>query len=137
MEGLLSTTELQVFQEKSRAFLCTVRIPLDKLRCENLSEDPNITRQEDEKNIARLAKIFAKDCDRWDPDNHVPVLIPRSAIPDETLARLRVRTRDDYPLFNPDNLLPFLSGRHRIEAARRALDGPDRWWIAELYSDGL
>ena len=133
----MSATDLQIFQEKSRAFLCTVRIPLDKLRCENLFEDPNITRQEDEKNIVRLAKIFEEDCDRLDPDNHVRVLIPRSAIPEETLIRLRARTGDNYPLFNPDNVLPFLEGRHRIEAARRVLTEDDRWWTAELYSDGL
>jgi hypothetical protein len=65
------------------------------------------------------------------------MLIPQSAIPDKTLARLRVKTRDDYPLFNPNNLLPFLSRRHRIEAACKALNGPDKWWIAELYFNGL
>ena len=137
MEEGLSATDLQIFREKSRAFLCTVRIPLDKLRCENLFEDPDITRQEDEKNIARLVKIFANDCDRLDPNNHVRVLIPRSAIAEETLTSLRVRAGDDYPLYNPDNVLPFLEGRHRIEAARRSLTGNDKWWIAELYSDGL
>jgi hypothetical protein len=51
--------------------------------------------------------------------------------------RLRVRAGDVYPLYNPDNVLPFLEGRHRIEAARRFLTEDDRWWIAELYSDGL
>ena len=66
----------------------------------------------------RLAKIFEKDCDRLDPDNHVPVLIPRSAITEETLTCLRIRT-GNYPLFDPDNILPFLEGRHHIEAARR------------------
>jgi hypothetical protein len=64
----------------------------------------------------RLAKIFKKDYNRLDPDNHVPVLIPRSIITEETLTCLRVKT-SNYPLFNPNNVLPFLKGRHRIKVA--------------------
>jgi hypothetical protein len=63
-------------------------------------------------------KIFKKDYNHLDPNNHVLVLIPRSTITKETLTRLRVKT-SNYLLFNPNNILPFLEGRHRIEATYR------------------
>jgi hypothetical protein len=66
-------------------------------------------------------KIFTNDYDRLDLNNHVRVLIPRSAIAEETLTSLRVRAGDDYLLYNPDNVLSFLERRHRIEAVRRSL----------------
>jgi hypothetical protein len=44
---------------------------------------------------------------------------------------------NDFQLFNPDHPLTFLHGRHRIKAARKFFTGNDRWWIADLYSDGL
>jgi hypothetical protein len=39
MEGL-SATDLQIFREKSRAFIGSVKIPLDKLRHEELLDNP-------------------------------------------------------------------------------------------------
>ncbi len=131
MEGL-SATDLQIFREKSRAFIGSVKIPLDKLRHEELPENP---RQRDEKNVTRLLGIFQSPevgCQRRDSDNHVPVLIPRSALPSRPLG-----VDNDFQLFNPDHSLTLLHGRHRIEAARKFFTGNDRWWIADLYSDGL
>jgi hypothetical protein len=125
----LSGRDLQIFREKSRAFCGSVKIPLDKLRGEELPENP---RQFDEKNVARLLDIFNKDgCQRREPDNHVPVLIARSALPEGPL-----RVGSDLQLFNPDHPLTCLHGRHRLEAARKFLSGNDRWWVADLYSDG-
>jgi hypothetical protein len=131
MEGL-SATDLQIFREKSRAFIGSVKIPLDKLRHEELPDNP---RQRDQKNVTRLLGIFQSPevgCQRRDSDNHVPVLIPRSALPSRPLG-----VDNDFQLFNPDHPLTFLHGRHRIEAARKFFTGNDRWWIADLYSDGL
>jgi hypothetical protein len=131
MEGL-SATDLQIFREKSRAFIGSVKIPLDKLRNEELPDNP---RQLDEKNVTRLLGIFQSPkggCQRRDSDNHVPVLIPRSALPSRPLG-----VDNDFQLFNPDHPLTFLHGRHRIEAARKLFTGNNRWWIADLYSDGL
>ncbi|KAK9311467.1 hypothetical protein V1524DRAFT_41087 [Lipomyces starkeyi] len=51
MEGL-SAKDLQIFREKSRAFIGSVRIPLDKLQHEELPDNP---RQPDDKNIASRA----------------------------------------------------------------------------------
>lgn len=125
----LSGRDLQIFREKSRAFCGSVKIPLDKLRGEELPHNP---RQFDEKNVTRLLDIFNKDdCQRREPDNHVPVLIPRSALPEGPL-----RVGVDLQLFNPDYPLTYLHGRHRLEAARKFLSGNDRWWVADLYSDG-
>ncbi|KAH8792221.1 hypothetical protein F5882DRAFT_290887, partial [Hyaloscypha sp. PMI_1271] len=131
MEGL-SATDLEIFREKSRAFIGSVKMPLDELRHEELPEN---LRQLDEKNVARLLGIFENPkvgCKRRDSDNHVPVLIPRSALPSRPL-----RVDNDFQLLNPDHSLPLLHGRHRIEAARKFFKGNDRWWIADLYSDDL
>jgi hypothetical protein len=126
----LSAKDLQIFREKSRAFCGSVKIPLDNLRHEELPDNP---RQFDEKNIARLLDIFRLDgCQRREPDNHVPVLISRSALPEGPL-----RVSDDLKLFKPDHPLTYLHGRHRLEAARKFLtEKNNRWWIADLYSDG-
>jgi hypothetical protein len=50
------------------------------------------------------------------------MLIPRLAILNKTLAWLKVKTRDDYLLFNPNNLFLFLNGKHYIKATRKALN---------------
>jgi hypothetical protein len=80
-----------------------------------------------------LVNIFHEEgCHPREPDNHVPVLIPQSAVPDSLL-----RVSDDFQLFNPDHALTYLEGRHRIEAGREFLTGNSRWWVVDLYSDGL
>jgi hypothetical protein len=124
MENSLLAKDLQIFWEKARAFCGSVKIPLDKLQPEALPENP---RQFDEENAERLLRIFREDCQRWEPDNHVPVLISRSALPDGPLG----------DILNPEYPLIYLHGRHRLEAASRFFNGNDRWWIADLYSDGM
>jgi hypothetical protein len=126
----LSTKDLEIFREKARAFCGSVKIPLDKLRHEELPDNP---RQLDDKNVARLLDVFQKrGCQPREPDNHVPALISRSALPE-----VRVRADGDFQLFDPDQPLTYLHGRHRLEAARQFLTGNERWWIVDLYSDGL
>ncbi len=126
----LSAKDLQIFREKSRTFCGSVKIPLDKLQHEELPENP---RQFDKKNVARLLDDFRREgCQRREPDNHVPVLISRSALPEGLL-----RVSDDFQLFQPEHPLTYLDGRHRLEAARKFFtDRNSRWWIADLYSDG-
>lgn len=127
MEGL-SATDLQIFREKSRAFLGSVKIPLEKLRHEELPDNP---RQLDDENVERLVNVFHDEgCQPRESDNHVPTLIPRSAVP-------LLRVGDDFQLFDPDHALTYLNGRHRIEAGRKFLTGNSKWWVADLYSDGL
>lgn len=129
MENSLTAKDLQIFREKARAFCGSVKIPLDKLQPEALPENP---RQFDEENAKRLLRIFREDCQRWEPDNHVPVLISRSTLPEHQLG-----AGDNLQLLNPEYPLTYLHGRHRLEAASRFFTGNDRWWIADLYSDGM
>ncbi|MCJ1242775.1 hypothetical protein MMC14_010784, partial [Varicellaria rhodocarpa] len=105
--GGLSAIDLQIFQEKNQAFLGSVKIPMEKLQHEELPDNP---RQRDDENIATLVNIFHDDgCPPREPDNHVPVLISRSAVPDSFL-----RVSDDFQLFNPDHALTYLEGRHEL-----------------------
>jgi hypothetical protein len=59
-------------------------------------------------------KIFKKDYNRLNPDNHVLVLILRFVIIKETLMRLKVKI-NNYLLFNLNNVFLFLKGRYRIK----------------------
>jgi Protein of unknown function (DUF3723) len=129
MEGL-SARDLKNFREKSRAFCGTFKVPLEKLQYEDPPENP---RQFDGKNAARLLDVFhMQGCHPRESDNHVPALISRSAVPEGPLS-----LDGDLPLFNPDRPLIYLHGRHRLEAAHRFLTGNDRWWVVDLYSNGM
>jgi hypothetical protein len=128
MEGF-SALDLQVFQEKSRTFCGSVKVPLGKLQHEEIPEKP---RQTDQKNIERLVGVFGGEgCWRLDPDNHIEGLIPLSDV-----SEIHPTTANLFPLYNPSSPLKYLNGHHRIEAARKFLTGNDRWWVVDLYSEG-
>ena len=130
----LSTKDLQIFREKSRTFCGSFQIPLDKLECEKL---PNNPRQLDEKNVARLLDVFRKDdCQPREPENHVPALVSRSALPQNSRSGGVGGVFEEPQWFLPKSPLRVLHGRHRLEAARKFLKGADRWWVVDLYSDG-
>jgi len=130
----LSTEDLQIFREKSRTFCGSFQIPLDKLECEKL---PNNPRQLDEKNVARLLDVFRKDdCQPREPENHVPALVSRSALPQNSRSGGVGGVFEEPQWFLPKSPLRVLHGRHRLEAARKFLKGADRWWVVDLYSDG-
>ncbi len=75
----LSSNDLQIFREKSRTFCGSVKIPLDKICHEELPHNP---RQFNEKNVTTLLDFFRSEgCLRLDPENYVPALISRSAVP--------------------------------------------------------
>ena len=81
-------------------------------------------------------------CLRLEPENHVPVLISRPAL-DALLASLsglegKLKGCDeDLVLFEPEDPLPLLQGRHRIEAARQFLAPHDKWWVVDLFVDDV
>jgi len=134
-----STLDLEVFQEKNTAFYGSVKIPLTKLRPEELPEEQRRKhRQEDPKNIEILVKAFKKGCWRYDPDNHIKVLLPRSFLDHQLLDHSR--HDKPYPFFDPSEPLQYLKGHHRVEAARQFYtdyDEDEKWWIADLYSEGM
>ncbi len=130
----LSAKGLQIFREKSRTFCGSFRISLDKLEYEKL---PNNPRQLDEKNVARLLNVFrAEDCQPREPENHVPTLVSRSALPQDSRSGGVGGVFEEPQWFLPKSPLRVLHGRHRLEAARKFLQGADRWWVVDLYSDG-
>ena len=127
----ISAKDLQIIREKSRTFCGTFRRPLDKLQHEELPHNP---RQLDQTNVARLLNVFrAEDCQHREPENHVPVLVSRSALPQ---VRNAAGIFEEPQFFIPESPLQILHGAHRLEAARKFLQGSDRWWVADLYSDG-
>ena len=62
-------------------------------------------------------------------------LVSRSALPQVRNAG-GVSAEEEPPLFIPETPLQILYGAHRLEAACRFLKGSDRWWVADLHSDG-
>ena len=131
----LSTDDLQLFREKSRTFCGLVKVPIDKLHHETIPTNP---RQFDNKNVARLLKVFEdNECLRLEPDHYVSALISRDALPQF----LRSGNIGDFILqepqfFEPEHPLIYLHGRHRLEAAKKYLAANDKWWVVKLYADG-
>ena len=130
----LSAKDLQIFREKSRTFCGSFRIPRNKLEHEELPENP---RQRDSKNVARLLDVFrAEDCQPREPENHVPAIVARSALPQAHSGGVGGGVFEEPEWFVPESPLRVLHGRHRLEAAQKFLKGGDRWWVVDLYSDG-
>ena len=136
----LSNIDLFVFREKSRTFCGSVKVCLDKLQPE---PPPLNRRQLDEKNILALVRRFGSEgCLRHDPDFYVPALISRQSLPSDVSPRNNgssffPQENGEPPDFHPAEPLVYLQGRHRLEAARRFWDRTERWWIVNLYSDGM
>ena len=131
----LSAKNLELFREKSRTFCGSFQIPLDKLEYEKL---PNNPRQRDGKNVTRLLDVFrAEGCQPREPENHVPALISRSALPQNSRpGGVGGSIFEEPQWFIPESTPQILHGTHRLKAARKFLKGVDRWWVVDLYSDG-
>jgi len=90
-----------------------------------------------------LMKIFELEgCFRREPEHYVPALIR----PEALNAALTQANHDAGKLFavteEPVSLelsspLICLHGRHRLEAAKQQLEAADKWWVVDLYLDGL
>lgn len=94
----------------------------------------------DERNVARLGKIFdLEGCQRFHEHNFVDVVIEQNSL--DTLQRrcLAQQPVDDWtavPLLSLGQL-ECLSGRHRIEAAKTHLAPNEQWWIVRLFVNGM
>jgi len=112
----------QVFQEKTRAFLKSVKVPLGKFQI----------KQSDPKLVARQEDDFRNyGCWRLDSIDHVEVLISRQLI-----SEIPSHSTDPFPWFDPKDPLVCMNGHYLIEAAQRYLKDDDAWWVADLYLDG-
>ncbi|KAI9736725.1 MAG: hypothetical protein M1834_000929 [Cirrosporium novae-zelandiae] len=98
----------------------------------------------DEKNVERLIQIFhLEGCHRLDLENHVPVLISEEqlhqALSRAHLARQDLLNLNEFPFitFEDDIRLICIHGKHRLIAADKFLCPSEKWWVVDLYIDGL
>jgi hypothetical protein len=97
------------------------------------------------KNVSRLLKIFETEgCDRLDPEHHIAALIGQDAfnraLQISRLERATLMDREEVPPrleLDADDRITCLHGQHRIEAAKQYLNGSDKWWIVDLYLEGI
>ena len=131
----LSTDDLQLFREKSRTFCGSVKVHIDKLQHETIPTNP---RQLDEKNVARLLKVFKDEqCLRLEPDHYISALVSRNTLPQVLRSgNIGHLFLEEPQLFEPEHPLIYLHGRHRLEAAKKYLAANDKWWVVNLYADG-
>ena len=97
----------------------------------------------DEKNIARLVKVFdLEGCQREDPANFVPALISsevlRRALALSSVTETNLVDPRELPLIvlASTDRATVLHGRHRLRAAQQHLSHDARWWTIELYDLG-
>jgi hypothetical protein len=127
----ISDSDIRILQEKSRTFCGSFKIPLKKLRLENIPDNP---RQTDEKIIARLEKRFdLGHCDRLKSESYVTALISKADLPQG----IRHDPFEEPQHFDPPQPLICIEGEHRLKAADKFLVGKERWWVANLYFDGI
>ncbi len=131
-----TTIETRTYLNQSRAFCGSIKCPIRRLRFESITIDP---RQLDLKNVARILEIFnLEGCRRLELQNHVPALISQTVLHALLQGVPGGRLEDEVPsLVDPKHDLKCLHGRHRIEAAKKYLHPDDKWWIVDLYVDGI
>jgi hypothetical protein len=101
-------------------------------------------RDEDDKNIERLEKLFKKQksCRDWDVFNHIPAVIQQDQL-DAALERSNISSkalldaRDGHLQleFPSGFLLSCLRGQHRALAAKVSRGSPR--WTVDLYDSGM
>lgn len=111
-------------------------------------EDGNVQggRYLDERNVRRLVEVFGiEGCKPFEPEHRISALV-RNEYLQEALELSGIsetdlfQNQDSTPelRFGANRVLRCLFGKHRVEAARSFYADPkDRWWIVELYDDGL
>ncbi len=129
----ISPDGLKILREKSRKFCGSFKIPLSKLKFEDVPDNP---RQFDPRNAARLLENFGPEhCNRLEPDHYEPALISRADLPQGL--QYNRNPFEEPRRFDPPHQLTCIDGEHRLKAADQFLAGEDRWWVANLYSDGM
>ena len=129
----ISSDDLQILREKSRTFCGSFKVPLSKLKLEDIPDNP---RQLDPKNVANLLQKFSlEDCNRLDPEHYVSALVSRADLPQGLQSDNNSFKEPQH--FDPQHSLVCIHGKHRLEAARQFLAGDERWWVTDLYSEGV
>jgi len=132
--------DLHLCTERNRAYKGRAKV---QIRWLSFDDWVRGTRPLDPKNVARLVKIFnLEGCFRREPEHYVPALISPKAL-DVALTQANCNAGELFAVTEEpvslelSNSLICLHGRHRLEAAKQYLDTEDKWWVVDLYSDGL
>ena len=137
---ILSDVDQLIALEKNRRFRGCVKVPLDKLRPEGSTLAP---RQLSEAGVTQLVDRYKREgCLPRDPQHYIPVLISCHDLPSnfsriDAAGDASEHDSGDPPVYSPPQPLVFLAGQHRLEAGRRFLIPSERWWIVNLYSNGM
>lgn len=100
----------------------------------------------DKRNVRRLVEVFRiEGCKPYEPEHRISALVSRQQLQEALdlsgILETDLRQQQSSPRelhFNTDRVLQCLYGKHRIEAAQIFHeDSRDKWWIIELYDDGL
>lgn len=136
---LLTDTERRLTVERLLKYQGTAKIDLNQI-----SLQPLVSREIDQKNVERLRDIFAKDgCQRLDIRNHVTAVVSKKHL--DRACRAAGLTPEElktcppqYPrLLFRGHQIQCLHGQHRLKAAEETLPPSDRWWTVDIYLDGL
>ena len=122
-------------QARNDAFLGVFRIPLDNIQTGPPGRETSC--KESRTNFKRLQRIFRhiQGCLPRNPLHYISVSVD-AALWTDISPRVRVPVNPLLPHdlhLIPGQMLHCLQGKSRIEAAKECLEGPRRWWIAELY----
>ncbi|OAL33366.1 hypothetical protein AYO20_07377 [Fonsecaea nubica] len=135
-----------IVRDKASNFRGKARVMLNVLRF-----TPENIRDLDRANVERLKAIYEEEgCLREGPERHVPAIISLADLTraieftgtsEVSLDRLLDNPKELPPLlkFPPNVHIECLTGKHRIQAARESakLRAVDKWWIVDLYLEGL
>lgn len=127
-----SSKDLLILEERARTYRGPFKVSLGHI---SLEDTPHDTRQRDPKNVTRLLESFALEgCNKLQPENYISVLASGVDLPSQNI--LSKSYLEEPSSFAPKSNVVCLDGHHRIQAAREYLAGEDRWWVANVYSDG-
>lgn len=90
-----------------------------------------------EADVKHLIKDFeSRGCLQHDPAYAISVMVDNDSLAAVVNAQTDLSSRDETPYPHVDIKAICLHGKHRILAARIALQEHDKWWTARLFSSG-
>ena len=132
--------ESQINAERSQTYQGRTKVPIHILLFE--SDNQMGSHPLDPKNVTRLLRIFQlEECFHLESEHHVSVLINIQVL-NTVLSDARLQSEDLMICENPSKLninisLFCLHEKHWLKAANEFLDPHDKWWVIDLYLDGL
>ena len=130
---------MDLLAERGRLFYGSVKVWMSQLVYEDLLTNP---RQLDPKNVNRLREIYQLEgCRRFDPEHRIPALIDEltlnRGLQKAGIAPATLNSFAEPQLLGFEKGIIYLHGRHRLEAAKDFLEADDKWWVVDLFSEGI